>query len=272
MAQVLRNKNLATRFQILVEIAANQPYIQQKDIAGRIGVTSQAVSDYISKLEKDGWISSDGRSRYRVTREGVNWVLKALRELQQYSSAAEGTLTSITTWAAIAERDFKNGETVGLVMKHGLLYAARYDGKGAHGITTSGTRTGEDVGITDIDGIVPLEPGRVTVMEVPDIQDGGSRGVDYARLKRQLARAKKVGAIGIEAIVALRRAGREPDCLYGVTRAAIEAARSGLTFVIACAGGEEPQLLRSLADENVRYRLVDLAKTGSTASSRKNAP
>ncbi len=55
MAQVLRNKNLATRFQIMVEIAGNQPYIQQKDIARRIGLTSQAVSDYISELEKDGW-------------------------------------------------------------------------------------------------------------------------------------------------------------------------------------------------------------------------
>jgi putative transcriptional regulator len=85
MTQVLRNKNLATRFQILVEIAANQPSIQQKDIARKIGVTSQAVSDYISKLEKDGWITSDGRSRYRITKEGVNWMLKSLRELQQES-------------------------------------------------------------------------------------------------------------------------------------------------------------------------------------------
>ena len=71
MTQVLRNKNVATKFQILVEIAANQPNIQQKDIARKIGVTAQAVSDYISKLGKDGWLISDGRSRYRITKEGV---------------------------------------------------------------------------------------------------------------------------------------------------------------------------------------------------------
>ena len=112
MAQVLHNKNLATRFQIMVEIAANQPNIQQKDIATKIGVTSQAVSDYISKLEKDGWITSEGRSRYHITKEGINWMLKSLRQLQQYSNSAERVLTNITTWAAIAAVDLDKNQTV----------------------------------------------------------------------------------------------------------------------------------------------------------------
>ena len=107
MTQVLHNKNLATRFQIIVEIAANQPNIQQKDIAQHIGVTSQAVSDYINKLEKDGWITSGGRSRYRITKEGINWMLKSLRQVQQYSISAERVLTNITTWAAIAAVDLE---------------------------------------------------------------------------------------------------------------------------------------------------------------------
>ena len=34
MVEILRNKNLATRFQILVEIARSGPNIQQRDIAG----------------------------------------------------------------------------------------------------------------------------------------------------------------------------------------------------------------------------------------------
>jgi len=46
MAEVLRSKNLATKFQILLEVAANQPNIQQKDIASRLNITSQAVSEY----------------------------------------------------------------------------------------------------------------------------------------------------------------------------------------------------------------------------------
>jgi len=47
VVEILRNKNLATRFQILVEIAASQPNIQQKNVARRFNLTPQAVSDYI---------------------------------------------------------------------------------------------------------------------------------------------------------------------------------------------------------------------------------
>ncbi|HEX9896734.1 MAG TPA: winged helix-turn-helix transcriptional regulator [Dehalococcoidales bacterium] len=260
MSQVLRNKNMATRFQILVEIAANQPNVQQKDIAQRIGVTSQAVSEYISKLEKDGWISSDGRSRYRITKEGVNWVLKALRELQQYSNTAERALTNINTWAAIAEKNMKQGEIVGLVMKDGLLFATTYTGKGAKGITTCLAQKGEDVGVTGIEDIVTLEVGQITILEVPDIQNGGTKSVDLNKLRRQLIRAKLVGAIGVEAVVALQKVNRKTDYLYGVTQAAVEAARSGLSFTIVCASNESLLLQQKLADENISYRLTDIRK------------
>ena len=260
MPQLLRNKNMATRFQILVEIAANQPYVQQKDIARRIGVTSQAVSEYISKLEKDGWISSDGRSRYRVTKEGVNWVLKSLRELQQYSSTAERALTNINTWAAIAEKDMKQGEMVGLAMKAGLLFATAYTGKGARGVTTCAAHKGEDVGITGIEDIVTLELGQITILEVPDIQNGGARSVDPNKLRRQLIRTNLIGVIGVEAIVTLQQVNRKPDYFYGVTQAAIEAARSGLSFTIVCTSSESPLLQQKLADENISYRLVDMRK------------
>jgi putative transcriptional regulator len=257
MTQVLRNKNLATRFQILVEIAANQPNIQQKDVARKIGITSQAVSDYISKLEKDGWITSDGRSRYRITKEGVNWMLKSLRELQQYSSSAERVLTTITTWAAIAGADLKRDQRVSLMMNDGLLYASSYFGKGARGIASSDANKGDDVGITDIEGIVALDIGQITVLEVPDIQRGGSKNIDQNKMKKGLAKGRVIGALGVESIVALRQIGIEPDYLYGVPQAAVEAARSGLTFVIVCASSESPALLQRLNEENLKYTLID---------------
>ena len=53
MVEILRNKNLATRFQILVEIARSGPNIQQRDIAGKLGVTPQAISEYIKQMVKE---------------------------------------------------------------------------------------------------------------------------------------------------------------------------------------------------------------------------
>jgi putative transcriptional regulator len=263
MVQVLRNKNLATRFQILVEIAANQPHIPQKDIAKRIGLTSQAVSDYVSKLEKDGWISTDGRSNYRVTKEGVGWLLKALREMQDYTASAERILTGIATWAAIAARDVRKGDTVGLAMIDGLLHAVEFTGKGARGTASNSAAAGEDVGVTSIEGIITLEPGQVTIMEVPDIQRGGSRHIDLNKLTRQLVQPGPTAALGIEAVVALWRVGHEPDYLYGVTQAAIEAARSGLSFTVVCASGESPALQQRLSEEGVRFEVIDLKSARS---------
>jgi putative transcriptional regulator len=257
MTQVLHNKNLATRFQIMVEIAANQPNIQQKDIAIKIGVTSQAVSDYISKLEKEGWITSEGRSRYHITKEGINWMLKSLRQLQQYSNSAEKVLTNITTWAAIAAVDLDKNQTVSLEMRDGLLYALLDSENGATGITAEKAKEGEDVGIIDIRGIVKLDIGQITILEIPTIQNGGSRKVDAAKLKKGLAKGKLTGVIGVEAIVTLRRIGIEPDYYYGVTQAAIEAAKSGLSFFIICTGSEVPGVAQKLISENIKYTRID---------------
>ncbi len=257
MPQILRNKNLATRFQIMVEIAANQPFIQQKDIARRIGVTSQAVSEYISLLEKDGWLVTDGRSRYRLTKEGVNWLLKSLRELQQYAGAAEHTLTGIVTWAAVAGSALRKGQPVGLVMEKGIMVAVPYAGQGAHGIATADALEGNDVGVTDIEDIVALQIGTVTVIEIPDIQAGGSLKANVSRLSAELAKVNVVGTLGIEALITLQRLGKKPDYLYGVIPAAIEAARSGLNCAIICTPIESPSLLQNLTSENIGFRLVD---------------
>ncbi|MDL5503657.1 MAG: winged helix-turn-helix transcriptional regulator, partial [Candidatus Methanoperedens sp.] len=73
---ILRSKKEITRFQILVEIAAHQPDVMQKEIASRIGITPQAVSEYIKDLVQEGFLYSDGRVRYRVTKNGIEWVLE----------------------------------------------------------------------------------------------------------------------------------------------------------------------------------------------------
>lgn len=50
---ILQNKNSASRFQILVEIATHGPGISQKSIAAKLGFTPQAISDYIHQLPEE---------------------------------------------------------------------------------------------------------------------------------------------------------------------------------------------------------------------------
>lgn len=262
VVQILRNKNLATKFQILVEVAANQPNLQQRDIARKLDVTSQAISEYIKELVKDGWLTTDGRSRYRVTKEGTNWVLRTFRDLRDYSAFVGKAINNITVCTAVAGRDLSQGQAVGLEMKDGMLYATEDTGKQAKGKAVTAAKKGEDVGVSNIEGIVELVMGKITILRVPGIQRGGSGRVDLGKLKKEVtSRKEPLGAIGIEAITALRRIGIEPRYLYGVAEAAIEAARSGLPFVIACTEEDAPQLLAQVTGANLDYEILDLRES-----------
>jgi len=266
MTEILRNKNLSTRFQILVEIANSGPNIQQRDIAGKLDITPQAVSDYIRQLVEEGLIVSDGRSKYRVTSEGVNWVIKVLRELSNYSTFIEKAITNISVCAAVADVNLTKGQTVGLKMREGLLFASDKVGKGAKGIAFSDATAGEDVGVYNIQGMVNLEIGKVAILKMPGIQRGGSKMVDVDRLKARIESRRLVGAVGIEAIVALRKLGIEPVYNYGVTEAVIEAAKSGLSPLIVSVDDEISGLIRRLGEEGIGCEIIDIRKDEGQAN------
>ncbi|HEY49951.1 MAG TPA: winged helix-turn-helix transcriptional regulator [Dehalococcoidia bacterium] len=260
MAQMLRSINLATKFQILVEVAANQPDIQQRDIAERLNLSPQAVSDYVRELVKDGWLVSKGRSKYSVTREGVDWMIKGLREWQSYSETVQKAIAGVSVCAAVADCDIGDGQKVGLMMRDGLLYATDDLSVQARGVAVAGARKGEDIGISKIDGIVPLKVGKVAIVRLPGIQKGGSRQADLTRLKKVVKGKRLVGALGIEALVALRKVGIEPAYLYGVKEAVVEAARSGLSPAVVCVEEETSDLLARLEEKGIEYEIVDVRK------------
>jgi putative transcriptional regulator len=261
MAQILQSKNLATKFQIMVEIAAHQPNIQQKDIAPRLGITSQAVSEYIRELIKDGWLSSEGRSRYKVTKEGVDWILQMSRQLHSYAWFVSKAVADISTTTAIADSDLSIGQPASLYMKDGLLFASDIiSAKGAKGISVTKAKKGQDVGIGNIEGVIKLQPAKVMIGKVPNVQDGGSKSTAMARLKREVKEARLVGALGTEALVALMQVGVKPDYVHGVREAAIEAAYCGLSFLVICSEDKVSILVPRLEEENLDYEIVDLRK------------
>ena len=258
MADILHNKNASTRFQILVEIASKGPAIEQKAIASNLNITPQAISDYLKHMTADGLVSVEGRSRYRVTSDGVNWMLKELRALNDYVNLAEKAVTDIAVNAALAEDRISEGQEVGLVMKEGILSARPEKNGGAWGLATQKAEPGEDVGVSGIKGIIPLKLGKVTVATVPGILDGGSRTVDLERLKTLVQGKKHVAAAGIEPYAALHKIGIEPRYFYAVPQVAIEAARYGVEVIIVAVIEELPGLIKSLADADIKPHIVDL--------------
>lgn len=265
--QIFRRKDVTTKFQVLLEIAAHQPYIQQKEIAGKLQLTPQAISEHVRELTEEKFILPLGRSRYRVTKEGVEWLLKLMRELREYTIQAERIVTAVSVSAALAEVPLRKGQEVGLRMKEGLLFAVPETAPGeARGRVTDDAETGEDVGIAEISGFVALDKGKVNIYKVAGIQRGGSRGTDLELLRRMLEGRNPVGAIGLEALVSLRKIGIEPRYFYGVREAAVEAAQCGLNFYIVCVEEELPSLIRRLEEEDIDYEIHDLRLSQSAAS------
>ncbi|MDY6893689.1 MAG: winged helix-turn-helix transcriptional regulator [Chloroflexota bacterium] len=260
MTQILRSISLTTKFQILVEVAANQPDIQQRDIAERLDLSPQAVSDYVKELIQSGWLITKGRSKYQVTPEGVDWMLKGLREWHNFSDTVQKAIASLSVSAAVADSEISKDQNVGLLMRDGLLFATQALNTEATGIAVSDARKGDDVGITNINGIVPLEVGKVTVVRLASIQRGGSRNTDLTTLQISTKGKKVIGAIGIEALTALRKIDVEPTFLYGVREAVAEAARSGLSPVVVCVDNDTSDLLRRLEEHGIDYEIVDARK------------
>jgi len=116
------------------------------------------------------------------------------------------------------------------------------------------------VGVSSIEGIVQLKIGKVTILKVPGIERGGSKTIAIKELKKKISDRKLVGAIGIEAMVTLRKLSISNIYVYGVTEAAIEAAKTGLCPTIVCVDNEIPGLTRKLGEENIDYEIVDMKK------------
>ncbi len=259
MAQIMHSKGVSTKFKVLSEIAANQPKISQKDISKKIGITPQAVSEYVKELVDEELLESKGRSSYRLTYKGVERIIKVAKELREYYQYIMETVVSdISVWTAIAAENLKEGEPVSLRMKDGNLYASRYGGHGASGISTTNASKDEDVGVTSIEGIIDLKPGKVRICNVPGIKYGGSKNTDLRKLRKEVNRAKLVMSIGTESMIALRKIGAEPHIRYGSKEVIVDAAGHGVSSLVVCVGDEVASVIKRLQDNEMEYKILDM--------------
>ena len=112
--------------QILVEIAEHQPAVRQQEIAEKLGVTPQAISEYIRELVDEGMVSASGRGNYEVTKSGIEWVLANAESLESYARhIRRDIIQQVSVWTAIAAEDLRAGDEVGVYMKAGFLYAGK---------------------------------------------------------------------------------------------------------------------------------------------------
>jgi putative transcriptional regulator len=259
MSRALEDKRTATRLRVLVEIADRQPAVSQGEIADAVGVTSQAVSEYIRDLVDDGFVEKEGRSRYRVTKEGVDWLFREIKAIRRFTDrVTEDVLQSVQEDAALATARIEPNETVTLSLRDGLLHAAPGDQGPATGTATTAAEAGSDVSVTGFEGVIEMSPGAVTIHQVPRARNGGSRAIDVTALRRAVEEAGLVVAAGVEAVAALRRVDESPAVSAAAGTVAAEAATRGRDVAVVASADRVGRVTDTLHDSDVTYELVDV--------------
>ncbi len=254
MVDVLDNKRAATKFRVLVEIADRQPAVNQGEIAEAVGVTSQAVSEYIRELVAEGFVEKEARSRYRVTNEGVDWLLQQAGDVRRFADhVTEDVLGSMQEDAALATAAIEAGDDVSLTIEDGLLHAAPGGSGPATGVATTDADAGDVVGVTGFTGIIDLDPGTVTVFQVPPIRSEHPDG--SAELAEAAATVDLVVAAGVEAVATLRQSDREPDVTFAAGAVAADAAGRGLDVVVVATTDLAGRVTDALRDAGLPYEV-----------------
>ncbi len=256
MVDVLESQREATRFRILVAIAARQPAVSQGEIAEAVGVTSQAVSEYIRELVDEGHVEKEARGRYRVTKEGVDWLFGAAESMRRFADhVTSDVLGGVKEDAAVASAAIEAGDRVTLSLRDGLLHAAPGGEGNATGVATTDAAAGSVVSVTDFAGVIDIDPGEVSVVQVPSTRSGGVEDPDT--IAARAADADLRVAAGVEAVVALRTTDTEYATHFAPGEVAADAASRGLNVVVVATTDELGRVTDALRDAGVPYEVGD---------------
>jgi putative transcriptional regulator len=258
MPHILRDKSESTEFQILLEVMRNQPHVRQKDIADAVGITIQAVSKYFKKLAKEGLLEAGSeRADYRLTPKASEALHDYLKNLDRYVTRVKSDLKVERLLPALATQPLHEGETAGLLMKDGVLHAVKSNHPEAEAFGTVATdaRSGEDVGLIDVHGKVKSKPGKILMVKLPSIKEGGSRAVNLAKVRQLYKefRPDRVGVMGVVGRAVLNKLTLEADFDFGITRASALAAERGINVFVLVVGRMVSRMIEEIDMTNIKH-------------------
>lgn len=263
--EVFKKRGEGTRFQILAEIAKGDPHLRQKDIADKLGITIQAVSENIKSLADDGLVETGrGHSKYKITKRGIEKVKREALNLRKYADQVLETMNTYkSVWPALALEDLKERDQVWLVMEQGTLYAGK-EKSPAHAEVLHDAKKGEDVALSSLGGTIKLEPGRVVIIKLPPIIQGGSKASDLEKVRRLYSDGfDRVGIMGTVSRAVVDKIGIKPDFEFATPEATVAAAKRGLNILVFAVGKMTRSISRRMDEESIKYIIEDVSINSS---------
>jgi putative transcriptional regulator len=246
----------------------NQPHVKQKDVSDALGITVQAVSKYFKKLTREGLLEAGSeKANYRLTAKALEKLREDVKNLNRYVTRIKNEMKVENLTPAIATKQVRKGDEVGLIMREGILYAvpAKQQGVEAFGVVVNDAVPGEDVGLRDLRGKVKTGKGKILIVKLPSIREGGSRNVDLAKVKRAYEEFKpdRVGVMGAVGRAVLNKLGLKADLEFGISRAVALAASRGLDVFVLVVGRMVNRMIDEIDSANLKnasdvvYEVVD---------------
>ena len=263
--KAFKKRGALTHFQILSEISKQDPHLKQKDLAQKLGITIQAVSENIKTLIELEYITSkDGRSPYKITQKGIDKVKRDAISLRKYSDSVLETMNHYKTiWPAVAGEDLKKDQVVGLYMEDGVLYAHKGD-ENANGIVLEDAEEGSDVALTNLTGLIDMTVGEATIINLPTIKEGGSKTTDLNLIKdvyengtKSGSKIDRIAVAGTISRVIAQKLGLNIDIEFAAPQATANAARKGLNVLALCVGDMTKSFVCELESEKIKYNIID---------------
>lgn len=255
-SDLFRKHGWFTEFQILTELAQRQSRMRQRDVADSLGITVQAVSKQMRRLIAKELVAFNG-VEYVLTPHGIEKLTLYTKTLETQTKKASSCLKLERLWPAIACKPVGAGEEVGLVMKNGVICAVSKNRKDAtaFGVAIADASEGEDVALRDLRGIINLRRGTVVVVRLPNINQGGSRKVNMAKVREIYTKFSpdRTGVIGTVARAVTNKLNLRVDFEFGVTRSAAMAALRGLDVLVLSTGRMTNRVLEEIEKVNIRH-------------------
>jgi len=259
----MKKRNI-TEFQILSEIVRKQPHIKQKEIADALGITVQGVSEHIRNLLKKGYIKSRGRGEYILTDKGIRVLKTWISQFRNYLEEVNREIYRYKDiWPAIAYEDIEDGDRVYLFMRRGLLYASKTLKTTSTAEVIEGGKKGEDIAITNIEGIIEIKKGKVIILKIPPRISGGSKNVNYDLIKEVIDKNREavVASMGTVSYVVTQKLNIKPDIRFAVLEGIVKACERGCDVICLVTGRMTEKVVKVLDNSKIKYTLLDTAKS-----------
>lgn len=251
----IREKGFLTRILVLSHLRSN-PRATLREMGDRLGITMQAVSLYVLGLEREGLVEDHPLGGRRLSPYGLQWLQDGLVATKHVIDAALEPITVIKATSAIAGERIDRGVRVGLTMERGFLVARPGEDSPSQGRALNDAKGGEELLVTELEGIVELQPGRILVTRLPRPEEGGSTRVDKTKLRDDLEAQSppeaKLGILGLGARIVAAALGNAPDFEFGAAHAAFHAAELGINSVLLVTGDQFRECMTALEQLNAQ--------------------